>query len=118
MGLFATPGALDTSLSALIVTEAPIDALSLTTARYPALALCGTDEPAWFHRACAFRRVLLSLDADDAGGRAAARLTSLFQNFGARCDRLRPEGGKGWNEVLQTGRETLGDWLALRVLRS
>lgn len=103
-------------LPALIVAEAPLDALSLAEAGYPAVALCGTDEPAWLHRICAFRRVLLAFDADEAGDRAGERLAPLLSSFGAKCERLRPEGGKDWNEVLQAGREALGDWLALRVL--
>lgn len=116
LALFATHNALNPELPALIVTEAPLDALSLAEAGYPAVALCGTDEPAWLHRICAFRRVLLAFDADEAGDRAGEKLAPMLGSFGAKCERLRPEGGKDWNEVLQNGRESLGDWLALRVL--
>lgn len=121
-GLFATAGALTVELPALIVTEAPLDALSLAEAGYPAVAVCGTEPPAWFHRACAFRRVLLAFDADEAGDKAADKLAPLLESFGAKCERLRPDRapsgwGKDWNEMLQaSGRDVLSDWLASRVL--
>lgn len=121
--LFSTRDALNPLLPALIVTEAPLDALSLAEAGYPAVALCGTQAPTWFHRLCAFRRVLLAFDADEAGEGAADKLAPLLGSFGARCERLRPEGfafgedAKDWNEMLQVaGRDYLADWLAERVL--
>lgn len=121
--LFWTMGALNATLPALIVTEAPLDALSLAEAGYPSVALCGTQAPTWFHRLCAFRRVLLAFDADDAGDCAADKLAPLLKSFGARPERMRPEGfafgenAKDWNEVLQVaGRDALADWLAARVL--
>ena len=113
--LFVTQGALDPELPALIVTEAPLDALSLAEAGYPAVAVCGTEPPTWFHRVGAFRRVLLAFDADDAGDRAGEKLWPLLESFGARCERLRPEGGKDWSDVLLQGKEALSDWLAWRV---
>ncbi len=119
--LFATADAFSPILPALIVTEAPLDALSLAHASYPALAVCGTEPPVWFHRLCAFRRVLLAFDADDAGERAADKLVPMLESFGARCERLMPDddlgGAKDWNEALQTqGCDNLADWLAARVL--
>ena len=119
--LFATDGAFSPTLPALIVTEAPLDALSLAHASYPALAVCGTEPPVWFHRLCAFRRVLLAFDADEAGERAADKLAPILESYGARCERLAPDadlgGAKDWNEALQSqGRDDLADWLAARVL--
>lgn len=119
--LFATANAFSPILPALIVTEAPLDALSLASCGYPAVAVCGTEPPIWFHRATAFRRFLLAFDADDAGERAADKLMPILESFGARCERLMPDddlgGAKDWNEALQTqGRDTLADWLATRVL--
>ncbi len=115
--LFATRDALNADLPALIVTEAPLDALSLAEAGYPAVALCGTQAPKWLHRVGAFRRVLLAFDADDAGDLAGEKLRPLLCSFGARCERLRPEGAKDWNEMLQaSGRDALADFLAARVL--
>ena len=105
----------DKDAPAVIVTEAPIDALSLATAGYPALALCGTSGAAWLHLACGLKRVLLAFDADEAGDNAATILAAILAPYGARCERLRPEGGKDWNEVLQCdGRLT--DWLAHKIL--
>ncbi len=115
--LFLTRDALCPLLPALLVTEAPLDALSLAEAGYPAVALCGTQAPTWFHRLCAFRRVLLAFDADEAGDCAGDKLAPLLGSFGARCERLRPDGAKDWNEMLQAaGRDALADWLAERVL--
>lgn len=114
-GLFVAHGAWD--VPALIVCEAPIDALSLATAGFAALALCGTAGPDWLPKACAFRRVLLGFDADDAGDRAAVDLAPMLAGMGARGQRLRPEGVKDWNEFLQTyGRDALADFLAAPVL--
>lgn len=117
-GVFATPHAFDGKSGApIIVTEAPIDALSLATAGYPAVALCGTSGPAWMHLACGLRRVLLAFDADEAGDNAAAALAAFLAPYGARCERLRPHKGKDWNEVLQSDdAHVLADWLAVRVL--
>lgn len=116
-GLFLTDGALDATMPVLLVTEAPLDALSLAQVGYPAVAVCGTEPPTWFHRLAAFRRVLLAFDADEAGDRAASKIAPLLTSFGARCERLRPEGAKDWNELLQReGRDALADFLAFRVL--
>jgi len=116
--LFATRGALTSpSAPAIILTEAPIDALSLATAGYSAVALCGTSAPSWIHLACGLKRVLLAFDADKAGDDAAMALESRLTPFGARCERLRPEGAKDWNEVLQERTAAfLADWLAWHVL--
>lgn len=108
---------LDKSVPAIIVCEAPIDALSIAAAGYPAIALCGTSAPDWLHLACGFRRVLLAFDGDAAGDKAAAALIGALDTFGASCERLRPENGKDWNEVLtRSGAAALGEYLAVRVL--
>jgi predicted RNA-binding Zn-ribbon protein involved in translation (DUF1610 family) len=109
--------ATDKRLPAIILTEAPIDALTLAACGFPAVALCGTSGPAWLHRVCGLRRVLLATDADEAGDKAAGELAAQLSPFGARCDRLRPDGAKDWNAMLlQIGRDALADWLAARVL--
>jgi hypothetical protein len=112
-GIFATAGAL--AAQAIIVTEAPIDALSLATAGYPAIALCGTSGPAWMHLACGLRRVLLAFDADEAGDNAAAALMAFLAPYGARCERLRPDGAKDWNEALQRDCGALRDFLTRAI---
>lgn len=108
---------LDESTPVIAVTEAPIDALSLASAGFPAIALCGTSGPNWLHIACGLRRVALALDADEAGEKASAELERILKPFGARCERLRPKGAKDWNEmILQLGPTVLGDWLSSRLL--
>lgn len=106
----------DKDAPAVIVTEAPIDALSIATAGFPAIALCGTSGAVWLYKACGFRRVLLAFDADDAGDNAAASMTSDLANYGASCERLRPENGKDWNEVLCRSSAALTELLAVCVL--
>jgi len=107
----------DRNTPVIAITEAPMDALSLAVAGFPALALCGTSGPGWLHIACGLRRVALALDADEAGEKAAAELENLLTPFGARCERLRPESAKDWNEYLMCyGPQNLRDFVALHLL--
>jgi len=107
----------DRNTPVIAITEAPMDALSLAVAGFPALALCGTSGPSWLHIACGLRRVALALDADEAGEKAAAELERLLTPFGARCERLRPESAKDWNELLQEqGIRVLADLLMTKLL--
>lgn len=111
-----TVGPLDSDAPAIIITEAAIDALSLAMAGCPALAFIGTSGPRWLHIACGLRRVVLAFDADEAGDKAAAKIAALLQPYGARCERLRPDGAKDWNAMLQVlGSDGLADWLASRL---
>lgn len=112
-GLFTTPGAL--TAQTIIITEAPIDALSLASVGFPAVALCGTSAPDWMHLACGLKNVLHSCDADEAGDNAAAALTARFAPYGSRCERLRPHDAKDWNEALQRDSEALRDFLARAI---
>jgi hypothetical protein len=98
LGLFATAGALDGEQ--IVICEAPIDALSLAMCGVPAVALCGTSGPDWLAAACAFRRVALAFDVDEAGDRAATDLAPSLRSFGARTERRRPECAKDWNDLL------------------
>lgn len=105
--------ALDTALPAVILCEAPFDALALAMAGYPALAIGGTNAPAWLHQRCAFRRILLAFDADVAGDAAALKIGINLSSFGAVCERVRPQGAKDWNELLQiSGSEAIEDLVA------
>lgn len=99
--VFATPGAREGT--PLVITEAPIDALSLAACGVPAVALCGTSWPDWLPGTCVFRRVALAFDADDAGDKAAEKLRPLLESFGAKVERWRPDGCKDWNEALTAG---------------
>lgn len=108
---------LDGSTPVIAITEAPIDALSLASAGFPAIALCGTSGPNWLHIACGLRRVALALDADEAGEKASGELEKILTPFGAKCERLLPENAKDWNEMLlKIGAAQLGDWLSGRLL--
>lgn len=96
----------------LAIAEAPIDALTLAQAGLPCIALWGTSYPAWLPAALRFRTVYIATDADPAGDTAAAQLTAALQAYGATVRRLRPEGGKDWNEALQScGRAALAECL-------
>jgi len=109
-GLFSTPDALDAD--PVILAEAPIDALSLAAAGYPAVALCGTALRPWMPPVLSWRRVLLAFDADEAGDKAAAEWTAALR-YGTRCERLRPEGAKDWNALLlAAGPDALRECLA------
>jgi DNA primase len=109
-GIFKTLEALD--VGTLVITEAPIDALSLAAVGVPAIALCGTNAPSWLPQAAAFKRVGLAFDADDAGDQAAEKLVPLLRSFGAEPERWRPPR-KDWNAVLlEDGADALRRWLA------
>jgi hypothetical protein len=97
-GVFATPGAWEAPQ--VVISEAPIDALSLAAAGRPAIALCGKDLRASIVDACALRRARVALDADPAGEQAAALWVAELSRFGADARVWRPEGGKDWNEFL------------------
>ncbi len=101
-----------------IVTEAPLDALSLAVAGFPAVALCGTTGPGWLRVKAALRWAFLGFDADEAGEVASADLAPSLESFGATVHRLRPgDGAKDWNEMLcQIGRDGLADFVAHIVL--
>lgn len=100
-GVFSTKAGI-WAADILLVTEAPLDALSLAVCGYAAIALIGTHFPAWLPRACAFKQVLIATDADPAGDAAAAKLARALAPYGAKTERLRPAVGKDWNELLQT----------------
>jgi hypothetical protein len=124
-GAYWTPGAYRTYVAEpaepLIITEAPIDALSLAAAGMTAIALCGVALREWAPEAFAGKRVLLAFDADKAGDDAAEEWTNALR-FGTSAKRLRPEGGEGgkdWNAMLMThGTDGLADYLdrALRLI--
>lgn len=99
LGVFGTPEAL--RQDEVFVCEAPIDALSLAECGFPALALIGTNFPAWLPAECAGKRVLIATDADDAGEKGAGKLCDALAALGTIPERLKPQGAKDWNEFLQ-----------------
>lgn len=98
-GVYASPDAWEQGW--IILTEAPLDAISLWYCGFPALALCGVAERSWLWPRCLFRRVALAFDADEGGDQASANWRRDLSAYGASCLRLRPEGAKDWNEMLQ-----------------
>jgi hypothetical protein len=98
LGVFTTKGGLEAGR--VLITEAPIDALSLAMAGYPAIAMIGTSWADWLPRHCAFRNVAIATDADEAGDEAAIKLTQELKKWGSRYQRLKPEKAKDWNEAL------------------
>lgn len=117
-GIFFTPGALDADPVA--ITEAPIDALSLSLAGLPSFAVGGCSGlPAWLVKKLGLpsmntpagysRKVYLAFDNDPAGEQAAARIGANLPLM--RTIRLRPDR-KDWNEdLVQDGLDALREWL-------
>jgi len=102
----------------VIITEAPIDALSLSACGFPALALCGKSGwPQWLPIQCAFKEVVIAFDGDAAGESGAIKLSPILDALGAKVRRLVPEAAKDWNEMLEKrGKEQLDEWLCFRLL--
>lgn len=119
-GVFASGGAWEQAKKGapLLIAEAPIDALSHALCGFPALALCGkSGAAAWLPLRCAFREIVLVLDADEAGEQGAEKLLIVLSSLGAKVRRLAPSGGKDWNEMLtKLGKERLDEWLCQRLL--
>lgn len=99
LGVFVTPGALDSDT--LIITEAPIDALSLATVGFPAVATIGTSWPNWLVSVAAKKLTFIAFDNDEAGEKATIKLAAQLSSLGAKAERLLPSR-KDWNEVLLT----------------
>lgn len=112
-GLFATPGAFDGPV--LVIVEAPIDALTLALCGLPAVATCGAGNfPDRLKRHALARVVLLAYDSDTAGDKASDKVTdALALAAPLAVHRLKPNGAKDWNELLQReGRDALAAFLA------
>ncbi len=104
----------------IVITEAPINSLSLAVCGFPSLSVCGISGwPSWLPIKCGFKEVAVAFDADEAGESGARQLQPLLESLGAKVRRLVPEGEgvKDWNEMLQEqGAKELGDWLCPRLL--
>lgn len=98
LGVFSTPGGLTSNN--LIITEAPIDALSLAMADFPSIATVGTSWPDWLiDLAINKELVLVAFDNDDAGNKASSKLIDQLSKLGVKANRLLPTR-KDWNEIL------------------
>ena len=113
----------DRRLDAVIIAEGQADALTFALCGFPALASNGKNLTPWMHRRAGLRRVLVASDGDEGGDEAALRWTAYLSDYGAKCQRLRPENAKDWNEMLTgnrskgtqgIGRDALADWVFAR----
>ena len=101
-GVLTTTGEFATTAVAL--TEAPIDALSLARLGMPAIALCGTSWPGWLPVLLFGRHVHLAFNDDDAGDSMADEMGRVLTSIAVQWQRLRPEGCKDWNQALLAGK--------------
>lgn len=110
-GIYAPPGTLQSAT--VLITEAPIDAASLSECWVSALATNGTAFPDWVAPKLAARRVICAHDRDDAGDSAAIKAADALAALGTPAARLRPpEGYKDWNAALQgMGVDRLSAWI-------
>jgi len=101
----------------VIITESPIDALSLATCGYPAFALGGTPYRDLRSIIPPQNTVWLGFDADTAGNDACDKWTAELKHCGRISKRLSPpDGFKDWNEALTAiGREALQAYLQERI---
>ncbi len=101
----------------VIITEAPIDALSLATCGYPAFALGGTPYRDLLDVIHPRATVWLGFDADTAGNEACDKWAAELKHCGRISKRLSPpDGFKDWNEALTAmGREALQAYLKGRI---
>jgi hypothetical protein len=115
LGAFVTPGAF--TGDTVVIVEGPADALSLALCGVPAVALHRTSAPDWVIKKCAFKRVLVALDADAAGDEKSPILSDAVAAYGATPARLRPPAGKDWNDALgEWGVDRLRAWLFVRLV--
>ncbi len=114
--VFATPGAWsgDPWQGRVVITEAPLDALTLAFCGVPAVALCGTSGGKELLRErLALRQAVAAFDADGAGHDAGRALAAHLAPVGCQVLRLLPpDGAKDWNEALsRLGPDALRDYL-------
>lgn len=105
-GVFACHGAWQ--MPATIITESPIDALSLATIGYPALASCGEGLPKWIWQHLT-NEVIIAVDNDDKGIEMGERwLRTLKRNMVGYI--VTAHSQKDWNDVLRMhGEECLAE---------
>jgi hypothetical protein len=120
--LFRLPGRLRTSTvptSRMVVTEAPIDAMSVAALEhlradtlYVATAggmgpgtIAALERELWTLSTQEGGELVIATDADHAGDSYAERLTEMATAIDLRSTRLRPiAGANDWNDVLKKGR--------------
>jgi hypothetical protein len=96
--LFQSVNAFDADI--IFLCEGPADAMALHECGFAAVASVATSIPTWLPNALAFRKVMVALDADETGDASAEKHINELRAHGVRAVRLRPEGGKDWNDIL------------------
>lgn len=119
-GVFMTSGK-SFSANPVVITEAPIDALSLATVGLPSISLCGITKagecwPEWLPASLVGRRVFIAFDADGTGDQAAKNLADTLRTWDCQIYRLRPPyPHKDWNEMLHAGESSRLSTIAATV---
>lgn len=103
-GVFAVHGAV--KLPELVITEAPIDALSLAVAGFPAFATCGANNLRYFPELYAGKIIVCAFDLDsDPKTQEVIRrnMEKFHAHHGGRVIWIKPPGAKlkDWNDMLQ-----------------
>ncbi len=117
-GVFSAKCPVYTAIGGVVIlTEAPIDALSLATCGYPAFALCGLSDRDLLDAIHPRATVWLGFDADTAGNEACDKWAAELKHYGRVSKRLSPpDGFKDWNEALtKMEREALREFLQERI---
>ncbi len=97
-GLFQSANDFDADI--IFLCEGPADAMALHECGFAAVASVATSIPSWLPNRLAFRKVFVAMDADETGDTSAEKHINELRAHGARAVRLRPEGGKDWNDIL------------------
>ncbi len=114
-GLFQTTDAFDADIVFLV--EGPACAMTLHQCGFASVALVAASSiPSCLPNQMAFRKIVVALDADETGDRHANKHINEFRAYGARAVRMRPEGAKDWNDMLQDiGSDALREFVELRI---
>ncbi len=115
LGVFGTRGA--QLCTEVLIVEAPIDALSLAAAGFPAFATCGANNLRYFPALMKGKAVACAFDMDSnpqTRDRIRSSIGRFKQESGGRVVWVKPPGGalKDWNDVLRMhGPEALARYL-------
>lgn len=101
LGFFATPGAWESPVVALV--EGPNDLLALATFGLPGIAVFGSvfTLPRGLAKKLFRKRVLIASDADEKGDACAPHWAAELESVAAKPVRFRPPVGKDWNDCLE-----------------
>jgi len=115
LGVYVAPGA--NKLPEPIIVEAPIDALSLVAAGFPAFATCGASNLRYFPEIFAGKTVICGFDMDRDPNTLEGHRRNMRKfkaDHGGRVVWVKPPGGelKDWNDMLRRyGAEGLASYM-------